>query len=94
MIFITGDTHATTDWEKINTSNFPEQKDLTRDDYLIVCGDFGGVWGDEEDQYIQKTYGERNFTTLFIDGNHENHDLLAPHHGQHHTSDERSGVCY
>ena len=77
MIYITGDTHGTIDWEKINTGNFPEQKDLTKDDYLIVLGDFGGVWGDaDQDRYIQKTYGERNFMTLFIDGNHENHDLL------------------
>lgn len=77
MIYITGDTHGIIDWGKINTSRFPEQKDLTKDDYLIVLGDFGGVWGDkDQDRYIQKTYGERNFTTLFIDGNHENHDLL------------------
>lgn len=77
MIYITGDTHAMIDWEKLNTREFPEQKDLTRDDYVIVLGDFGGVWdGDKQDKYILKTYGQRNFTTLFIDGNHENHDLL------------------
>ena len=77
MIFITGDTHGMIDWEKINTSNFPEQKNLTRDDYLIVLGDFGGVWGDPDyDRHVLKTYDKRNFTTLFIDGNHENHDLL------------------
>ena len=75
MIYITGDTHGTTDWEKINTSRFPEQKELTKDDYLIILGDFG-IWGDKEDDYIIKTYNKRNFTTLFIDGNHENHDLL------------------
>jgi DNA repair exonuclease SbcCD nuclease subunit len=39
-------------------------------------GDFGGVWGDEEDAYVQRIYNQRTFTTLFIDGNHENHDLL------------------
>lgn len=76
-IFITGDTHGMIDWEKINTTRFPEQKNLTKNDYLIILGDFGGIWGDEgEDRYIIKTYEKRNFTTLFIDGNHENHDLL------------------
>ena len=76
-IFITGDTHGMIDWEKLNTTRFPEQKNLTKDDYLIILGDFGGIWGDEgEDRYIIKTYEKRNFTTLFIDGNHENHDLL------------------
>ena len=77
MIYITGDTHGTIDWEKINTTRFPEQKNLTKDDYLIILGDFGGVWdGADQDRYILKTYEKRNFTTLFIDGNHENHDLL------------------
>lgn len=77
MIFITGDTHGTIDWGKLNTTKFPEQKNLTRDDYVIILGDFGGVWdGGKQDKYILKTYDQRNFTTLFIDGNHENHDLL------------------
>ena len=76
-IFITGDTHGMIDWETLNTTRFPEQKQMTKNDYLIILGDFGGIWGDEgEDRYIIKTYGKRNFTTLFIDGNHENHDLL------------------
>jgi hypothetical protein len=44
MIYITGDTHGMIDWEKLNTTEFPEQKSLTRDDYVIVVGDFGGVW--------------------------------------------------
>lgn len=77
-IYITGDTHGTEDWEKLNTSRFPEQKlmDPSRD-YLIIAGDFGGIWdGSNQDEYIIKTYNKRNFTTLFIDGNHENHDLL------------------
>jgi hypothetical protein len=78
MIYITGDTHGIEDWEKLNTSNFPEQRQMTPQyDYLIVVGDFGGIWdGAEQDKYILKTYDKRNFTTLFIDGNHENHDLL------------------
>ena len=77
MIYITGDTHGTTDWEKLNTRNFSEQEFMNPDlDYVIITGDFGGIWGDEEDAYILKKYNQRNFTTLFIDGNHENHDLL------------------
>ena len=76
-IFITGDTHGDYDWHKLATRNFPEQKDLTKDDYVIIAGDFGGVFSlDKTDKYIQKIYNDRNFTTLFIDGNHENHDAL------------------
>ena len=78
MIYITGDTHGITDWEKLNTRNFSEQKFMNPDnDYVIIAGDFGGVWdGADFDAYVQKAYNKRNFTTLFIDGNHENYDLL------------------
>ena len=77
MIYITGDTHGSEDWDKLDSSNFTEQGIMNPDsDYVIIAGDFGGIWGDEEDDYIQKFYNQRNFTTLFIDGNHENHDLL------------------
>ena len=76
-IFITGDTHCDYDWKKLNTACFPEQKNLTKDDYVIISGDFGGVWSQgKTDEYIIKTYERRNFTTLFVDGNHENHDAL------------------
>ncbi|MGN0299170.1 MAG: metallophosphoesterase [Lachnospiraceae bacterium] len=78
MIYITGDTHGKIDIHKLNTKNFPIQKSLTRDDYVIICGDFGMVWcNDAEDLYWQKWLEQRNFTTLWIDGNHENFDLLA-----------------
>lgn len=77
MILVTGDTHGQIDWEKLNTRNFPFQKNMTKDDYLIILGDAGICWdGGKQDKYIQDKYNKRNFTTLFIDGNHENHDLL------------------
>lgn len=79
MIFVTGDLHGHLDIHKLNTKRFPIQKKLTKDDYVIVCGDFGLVWGGEyakEDRHWQKWLNEKTFTTLFVDGNHENHDLL------------------
>lgn len=42
MMYVTGDCHA--DFSRFSTDNFPEQKNLTKDDYIIICGDFGGVW--------------------------------------------------
>ena len=76
-IFITGDTHREIDVSKLGIFNFPEQKSLTKDDYLIIAGDFGGVWyEDARDEFVIMSYENRNFTTLFIDGNHENHDAL------------------
>jgi predicted phosphodiesterase len=76
-IFITGDTHRNIDTKKLNTANFPEQKNLTKQDYLIICGDFGMVWDNsEEEVLLRKWLDKKNFTTLFVDGNHENFDLL------------------
>ena len=42
MIYITGDCY--TDFRQFNTENFPEQSEMTKDDYVIFSGDFGGVW--------------------------------------------------
>lgn len=77
MIYITGDTHIPTDVTKLSSKRFPQQKEMTSEDYLIICGDFGGVWcGDNEELYWRKWLEKKNFTTLFVDGNHENFDLL------------------
>lgn len=76
-IYITGDTHIPIDIHKLNTKNFPEQNQLTKNDYLIICGDFGGVWDNSpSDMYWLRWLNEKTFTTLFVDGNHENFDLL------------------
>ena len=74
MIYVTGDIHGEID--RFN-ENFKEQQFLTKDDYLIVCGDFGLLWNNsEEEKQLRKTLEEKNFTTLFIDGNHENFNIL------------------
>lgn len=44
---------------------------------MIICGDFGLVWdGSNQERYWQKWLSEKNFTTLWVDGNHENFDYL------------------
>lgn len=76
-IYITGDTHA--DFKRLGIQSFPEQREMTKDDYVIICGDFGGVWSKEEDKnerYWLDWLENRPFTTLFVDGNHENFDRL------------------
>lgn len=78
MIYITGDCHR--NYERFNTRCFPEQKEMTKDDYVIVCGDFGGVWmkdePDREEMMLMDWLDCKPFTTLFVDGNHENFDRL------------------
>jgi len=78
MIFVTGDCHA--DFRKFSKQNFPEQKEMTREDFVIVCGDFGGVWtcdqSNPEEKYWLDWLSDKPFTVLFVDGNHENFDRL------------------
>jgi predicted phosphodiesterase len=77
MIYITGDIHGSHDIQKLNTTLFPEQKSLTKNDYVIILGDFGLTWDEsEERKYWLNWLNDKNFTTLFIDGNHENFDSL------------------
>lgn len=75
MLYITGDTH--TNWmSRLSTKNFPDQKTMTKNDYVVVLGDFG-IWDNSKrEQNALKWLEEKPFTTLFIDGNHENFDIL------------------
>lgn len=78
MIYITGDCHQ--NFHRFSTTVFPEQKTMTKDDYVIICGDFGSVWNspdeNKEEKYLLDQLEGRRFTTLFVDGNHENFDRL------------------
>lgn len=84
MIYLTGDTHRgqSGDMIKLNSKKWPEGKKLTKEDYLIILGDFGFVWAQEgsddqkTDLHVQKWLKEKPWTTIVIDGNHENHDML------------------
>ena len=77
MIYVTGDTHRNIDIGKLNTKNFPKGNNLTKDDYVIIMGDAGFVWDESnENQYWLKWISKKPWTTLFVDGNHENFNLL------------------
>ena len=75
MIYITGDTHG--GFQRFGSKYFPQQTQMGRNDYMIICGDFGGLWdGGQKDQHWLDWLDEKSFTTLLVDGNHENFDLL------------------
>ena len=75
MIYITGDTHG--GFQRFGMKYFPNQKTMCREDYAIIAGDFGGLWDDSpRETYWLDWLEERPFTTLFVDGNHENFDRL------------------
>lgn len=77
-IFVTGDIHS--DPTKLNTDNFPVGKELDKDDFVIICGDFGLVWqftGESpREKFFLDWLEDKPFTTLFCDGNHENFERL------------------
>lgn len=86
-LYITGDIHGSIkrflpeNWEK---KGFPP---MAEDDYVLVLGDFGipwesmPLWGDEvhegkDDADKLDFLAELPSTFLFIDGNHENFEML------------------
>lgn len=72
MIYVTGDMHG----EQERFSD-PRLRKLKRGDYLIVCGDFGFLWeGSAAERAFIRKLSKKKFTTLFIDGAHENFSVL------------------
>ncbi len=67
MIYITGDTHGYYD-QFIARFNgvLPSQNDI-----VIVCGDFGFIFSDRQQEDFDKLKGFP-CSILFVDGNHEN----------------------
>lgn len=77
MIYITGDTHGAFDINKINPRDHEMMRMLKEGDYLIICGDFGCIWDNGSgDRFWLNWLESLPWTTLFIDGNHENFDVL------------------
>lgn len=77
MIYLTSDLHGAFDIHKINPDEFIPGRTMTRKDYLIICGDFGCIWdGGSSDRFWLNWLESLPWTTLFIDGNHENFPVI------------------
>ena len=75
MIYVTGDCHG--NFRRFQSKCFPEQANMTKDDTVIITGDFGGVWfGDSRDDETLDWLERLPFTLAFVCGNHENYDAL------------------
>lgn len=72
MVYITGDTHR--DFNRIY--KFYNDDNIKENDTLIIAGDFGGIWADILDDFVLDDLSKLPFNILFIDGNHENFNLL------------------
>lgn len=72
-IILTGDIHA-----DISRIVLMDDSEMTKDDIVIVLGDFGVIWGNSEmTDWRLKELSKKNFTTAFLDGNHENFVEIA-----------------
>lgn len=76
MIYITGDTHG--EFRRFGKKKIKSmQLDFTEKDYVIVCGDFGMCWSkDRTFEYNCKVFKDKPFTLLWVQGNHENYDMI------------------
>ena len=78
-VYVTGDIHGWLDIGKLTPDRWPQGEKLRKSDFLVICGDFGLVWTNPptlEEKFFLDWLDNRPWTTLFIDGNHENYDLL------------------
>ena len=72
MVYVTGDTHG--DPQRLSKSTL---KMLNDGDTIIICGDFGFLWNNSKDeQKTLKALSRRKYNICFIDGTHENFDIL------------------
>lgn len=77
MIFITGDTHG--EFSRFSNKRMKSRGiNLTENDYVIVCGDLGLCWKkDGTFDYDCKFFKEKPYALLWVQGNHENFDMIA-----------------
>jgi hypothetical protein len=110
MIYITGDTHGPTPigmhsvdgfGKRLNKENFPEQKEMTREDYVIICGDFGGIWnydsrydraGSSFREKICLDHGESKEEKYWLDWLSEKPFTVLFCDGNHENHDRLSGA--
>ena len=80
-IWITGDIYG--NLQRFSTDIFYEQKEFSGnkdDNVVIILGDFGLVWDykgeNKKEKYWLDWLENKPFTTVFVDGNHENYKRL------------------
>jgi len=76
-IFVTGDCHG--DIKRFSSNNWPEGKELTKEDVVIQLGDFAVIWNNEQktnEAYWMEWLVYKPWTTVVILGNHEGYDRL------------------
>ena len=72
MIRITGDTHGFISRFTPGEPDFIQDTQWTKDDVLIICGDFGYIFRDDAAEEEKLDFlAKKPYTICFADGNHE-----------------------
>lgn len=74
MIYLAADIHGHIRLDRLKKEL--DRLTFTDSDYLILLGDAGIVWSAMEHSEVRAYYDSLPCKTLFLDGNHENFDLL------------------
>ena len=81
-IYVTADIHGNP-FSRFSTDAFYEQKEFSKnkdENVCIILGDFGIVWQNDgespEEKWKLDWLENKNFTTVFVDGNHDNHPRI------------------
>ena len=76
-IFLTGDKHFPAEYKYLSFKHWPLSRELSREDYVIILGDFGICWDNSAaEKWWLNWFEDKPWTTLWIDGNHQNFPLL------------------
>jgi len=71
-IYITGDKHGSF----LPIFKMVEKNEINKEDILIIAGDAGYIWNNDYIYKVETLEQVFRGTVVFIDGNHENFDLL------------------
>ena len=76
MLYVTGDTHG--EEGRFLYKKSAIERTLTSEDKLFICGDWGYISDDSysERQFLRHLATEKPYQILWVDGNHENFDLI------------------
>lgn len=79
MILVAGDTHGDIDYRKLDNHKVRSQFGRLPD-YLIVAGDFGVPWSNNEedptDLFMKKWYEDKPYEIIVVLGNHDNYSRI------------------
>jgi len=75
-VYVTGDKHGEIEMSELTKRN--RSVSLDDGDKLIIAGDFGLVWKEKsiKQDHWRRWLNKSKWETLFVDGNHENFELL------------------